>query len=133
MLTISHIWCIYYICADLWGILQVGFERVDMQVEAKQEEKLSNGSSSGLTRLQMQSRQHALDNALLLTAGYSGPTLTGEVEEKEEGKRQRESLRLHTASLVKSGTVSHPYGFLFTNPSWLRFSRWGRREGGFFP
>lgn len=34
MLTIVHIWCIYYICADLGGILQVGVERVDMQVEA---------------------------------------------------------------------------------------------------
>lgn len=83
----------------------------------------------------MQSRQHALDNALLLTAGYSGPTLTGEEEEKEEeeGKRQRESLRLHTASLDKSGTVSLPYGFLFANPSWSRFSQWGRGDGGFFP
>lgn len=34
MLTILHIWCIYYICADLGGILTVGVDHVYIKVGA---------------------------------------------------------------------------------------------------
>lgn len=44
------------------------------------------------------------------------------------GGRQREYL--YMASLDKSRTVSHPYGFLSANPTWSRFSRWGEGSGG---
>lgn len=51
MLSIFHIWCIYYTCFDLVDILQVGVGRVYMQVEAWWEEMLSKESSVSLTPL----------------------------------------------------------------------------------
>lgn len=46
MFSIFPIWCIYYTCVYLVGILQVGVGHVYMQVEAWWEEMPSKGSSS---------------------------------------------------------------------------------------
>lgn len=49
MLSVFHIWCIYYTCVYLVGILQVGVGHVYMQVEAWWEGALSKESSVSLT------------------------------------------------------------------------------------
>lgn len=100
------------------GILQVGVGHVNMQTEAWWEEKLSDGSVS-LTRLckiiQTNRRPVVFTPAAVAVQRHSDSS--GGRRGRREDEKQRDCLRLYTASLDKRRAVSHPYGFLLANPT----------------